>query len=707
MKKMLNIIFVLLFVLSSINAQTAQQLNPEFAKAKKFDTGKMWTFLDPPVDYLKEEYGFTATKEWLEHVRLAALRIPGCSASFISPNGLVMTNHHCTSRTKRAIQKEGENLENLGFYAETLADERKIPNYYVERLELMVDVSDEVTKAFELGKSQEEKVKNREAKIDELVKKYDKETGLKCQISSFYNGGKYAIYGYKRYTDVRMVFIPEPWIGEYGGDPDNFTYPRYDLDMTLLRVYDDNGQPLQTPHHYKWSPNGAQLNEPIFTVGNPGTTRRLKTVAQLEYYRDFQYKNTTFILNTYFDKLGTLQAKYPAKFADYERIKRSVGNSQKSQNGTYLGLLNPNLIARKLDFENKLKAQVNANPELKKKYGNVWDEISKTRTEMRKIGGRINAFTLRQALPMWYDLASKLVNYAKEMKKPEAERNTMFKEARLAETLKRMYPENVDIPLEELKLSIFLEAVEMNLGSKDPLVKLLTNGLKGQDAINYAKSKSLITSKEKFDEFIKMNPDEILKINDVFVKYAVNATDEGKKLLDKAEEINKKESVQENLLGQAMFAIYGTSIPPDANFTLRLSDGVLKKYEYNGTIAPVFTTFFGLYDRYYSHQKEYPWDLPEIWKGKDKEIDLSTGFNFVSTNDIVGGNSGSAIINGKAEVVGLAFDGNIESLNGNFIYMPETNRCVAVASQGMMLALEQVYKAKRLVEELKSGTLVK
>lgn len=702
MKKTFNL-FLMLVLFSGLFFAQNSQLNPEFSKSKKFDTGKMWTFLDIPVDYLKQEYGFEPSKEWAENVRLSALRIPGCSASFISENGLIMTNHHCSSGLKLRVQKEGEDLSEKGFYATTLAEERKVPKYYAERLELMVDVTKEVTEAFESGKDKEEKVKNREAKIAELETKYAKEAGLKCQIVSLYNGGKYAIYGYKRYEDVRLVFIPEPWIGEYGGDPDNFTYPRYDLDMALLRVYDDNGQPLQSKNYFKWSANGPDLNDVIFTVGNPGTTRRLKTVAQLEYYRDVVYRNTTFILNSYFDRLGELQKEFPANFKKYERIKRGIGNSQKSNNGIYVGLLNPSLIERKKDFENKLKAQIFAKPELKKKYSGVWESIEETRAEMRKIGPRINAFSIRFIDPVWFSVAQKLVLYANEMKKNETDRMAQYKSDKLQETLNNIYPAEIDQALEELKLSILLETIELNLGSSDDLYKLLTDGKKGKDAIKYAVSKSIFKSKEIFDEIIKKSSDEILNANDIFIKYCVSAYNENKELQKRSEEINNSESVQENLLGQAMYALYGTSIPPDANFTLRISDGVVKNYDYNGTMAPKFTTLFGLYDRYYSHEKTYPWDLPEIWKGKEKELDLTTPFNFVSTNDIVGGNSGSPIINRNAEIVGLAFDGNMESLIGNFIYMPESNRCVGVSSQIILLALEKVYKAERIYQEIIKG----
>ena len=368
----------LIILLASTQLFLAQ--NKE-VKSDIFDTGKMWTFDFPPINHLKKTYDFTPSKEWFEDVRLSALRIPSCTASFVSGDGLIMTNNHCSTWHRDAVEEEGEDLAETGFYAETLEEERKVSGMFAEQLSFILDVTDEINEVINSGKTDEEKVKNKKEKIDKLVEQYNEETGLKCQFVSLFNGGKYSIYGYKRYEDVRMVFVPEQSIGAFGGNLDNFTFPRYDLDCGFFRVYDDEGKPVNSENYFKFSNVGVQKDEVIFTVGNPGTTNRLKTVSQLEYNRDLTYRNRAFILDGYYSLLGDLKITNPERADEFEKIRNRIGNGQKVFHYMQKGLLDPYLIARKRDFENKIIAKVKADANLNEQYGHIWD-VNKNFHEM-------------------------------------------------------------------------------------------------------------------------------------------------------------------------------------------------------------------------------------------------------------------------------------------------------------------------------------
>jgi Peptidase S46 len=706
MKKLFlnSILFLLFFTfLRPVTAQSDKNLDT--VKSQKFDTGKMWSFDYPPVEYFKQAYDFSTDESWFENVRLAALRLPNCTSSFVSEDGLMMTNHHCARELLDRISKPGEDLTKEGFFAKTLEEERKIPNYYADQLVLIKDVTAEVEKAAQTGANADEKAKNKEAKIKELNDGLTKETGLVSQVVSLFNGAKFSLYGFKRYNDIRLVFIPDMQIAYFGGDFDNFTYPRYNLDCSFFRAY-ENDKPVNPKNYFKFSMDGIKPGEPIFTVGNPGNTQRLKTIAQLEYYRDITYRNSSFLFNTYYDALEKLKSSAPARAAEFEKIKVQIGNSQKVISSIYQGLCDPYLMARKKDFQRKLQEAVWNNPDLKEKYGIVWENIQKTRLEMRNCGPKISAYSLNPFFSSkYFILAKSLIAFAKEIQKPEEQRSAEYKSAKLDSTINALYPANFDKLIEDAKLQMQVDYIRLNLGDDDSIVKNLLGNKKGAEAAQDLLSKSAITDKDAFLKLAKSGADAIMNSSDPFIYFVKETQDKLPELQKQAKEITNTEQVFEDMLGQAIYHVYGTSIPPDANFTLRISDGVLKSWDYNGTKAPLFTTFYGLYDRWYSFNKEYPWDLHERWWKPSPDFDLATPFNFISTNDIVGGNSGSAIINKKAEVVGLAFDGNMESIVGNFIYMPHNNRCVAVDARALVTAIGKVYKADRIADELKNGKI--
>jgi V8-like Glu-specific endopeptidase len=675
--------------------------------AKRFDTGKMWTFEDAPLDYFEKKYNFRPSEEWLSQVRMSALKFATwCTSSFVSEDGLIMTNHHCVDFVTDQIQQENENIKKNGFYAETLEDERPVSRVFVDQLVLIEDVTDEVIEVIESGKTDQEKIEFKQNKISEIEKLYSEESGLRCIVVSLYNGGKYSLYGYKRYTEVRAVFITESEVGLYGGDPDNFTYPRYNLDCAFLRVYDDDGNPLKTENYFKWSPEGAQLGEPLFVVGNPASTKRLKTIAQLEYYKDISYRNNAFVLNGLYNIYQEMMDEAPERKAEFENIFFMISNSAKAVSGQYKGLLDQYLMARKMDFEKKFKAAVMSDPNLKEMYGHLWDAIATARNEFRKYTPTISAYSLNPMITSeYFMIAGSLVDLAKELELPEEQRSDQYKENQLSETIESLFPDNFDELLNRKKLKLQADFITMNLGKDNPLVKKMFGGNDGDKAVLYVLDHSSITNKKDLVELANKGSNAVLNSDDPFIYFMLNTQEQLANYQSIAEEIGKTEDVLEDELGQALFAVYGTSIPPDATFTLRIGDGVMMGYEYNGTEAPTFTTFYGLYDRYYSHKKEYPWDLPEKWLNPSEDFDLETPINFVTTHDIIGGSSGSAVINKNGEIVGLAFDGNIESLPGDFIYTTKANRMVAVASQGMLEALGEIYKARRLTKELEMGKI--
>ena len=571
-RKLLLLLFVLLSPIY-IYSQGTYGVNLDTVKAQKFDNGKMWTFDFPPLDYFQSEYGFRPTQEWLDNVRMSALRFADyCSASFVSEDGLIMTNHHCGRESVSQVEKEGEDLKKDGFTAMKIEDERKVPGLFVDQLIKIIDVTKEIQSAIDKGKDIEEKDDFKFKKTTEIESRYKEGTSVVCQVVSLYNGGVYSAYVYKRYNDVRLVFAPEDNAGFFGGDPDNFTYPRYTLDCTFFRAYDEAGNPLKAKNFFRWSSNGAAPGEPIFVVGNPGSTSRLLTVSQLEFKRDITDPLILNYINNFVDSLYKVIAANPDKEKELNNELFNYTNSQKVYKGTLKGLNDGVLMARKKDFEKKFIQAVNGNEKLKAKYGNVWNDISELVKQKREI-------------------------------------------------------------------------------------------------------------------------------------YEKNKNGDFRTLYRKLQELGTKEEYYNQILGRAIYDVYGTKIPPDATFTLRISDGVIKSYDYNGTMAPPNTTFYGMLDRYFSFEKKYPWDLHQRWLNPPAEFDFGTPLNFISTNDIIGGNSGSPMINKNSEIVGLIFDGNIESMPGEFIYSSDVPTTVSVDSRGLLEAINDMYNLKRIGSELVNGKI--
>ncbi len=692
-------------------SEAPRGVNLDAVQAGPYDTGKMWTFDFPPMDYFAKTYNFNPSKEWFEQARLAALRLPNCSASFVSEDGLVMTNHHCARGPLDLVTREGEKLASDGFYAATLDEERKVPRLHIDQLIMIEDVTADVQKAFDSGKTDAEKVANRMAKIKEIqdnaAMKF-KETSKDSMVFSvvtFYNGGRYSLYGYKRYTDIRIVYAPETDIAFYGGDPDNFTYPRYDFDCSFFRVYDD-GKPLKTKNFFRFSPNGAQDGEAVFVIGNPGSTSRLLTFSQLEFMRDYAYPTTLTMLNDLVKVYSGYVEKHPDTKLKYQTQIFGLANSQKAIGGYLGGLQDPVLMAKKADFEKKFRAAVVGNPTLLAKYGDPWKDIATYQAERTPYFAKVNAYTFRgygrsQALSM----ASEAVEMAYTLKGPEAKIPPTMRGSMLDSTKARMFPRTFVPEIDEQLLALQLKGMEKAFEGKNAAFNALLNGRTPAQAAADIFRTGVTTSRDRLEKLLAGPPDDILHSTDPLITFIVATRDEASSIRGKLAEIGEKLADRVQVLGKAMYEVYGTKIPPDATFTLRIADGVVKGYDYNGTIAPPVTTFYGLYDRYYSFGKKEPWNLPARWVNPPASFNLSTPMDFVSTCDIIGGNSGSPVINKDLQVVGLIFDGNIESLPGNVIFDEVKNRAVAVHSAGLLEGLDQIYKADRLVKELRDGKI--
>lgn len=699
-------VFTAVFFLIANIAFAQQTLSPNTNYLTDF--GKMWTFDDLPLDYFLDEYGFEPTDEWIEKLQKAALQFGGgCSAAFVSEDGLIMTNHHCARGGIVSVQEEGEDLLKDGFYAETLEDERKIERLFVDQLIKIIDVTDKINIAMNQFETDNEKVEAKNEEIKNIENKYSEETGLVAKVVTLYNGGKYSLYLYKRYNDIRLVMAPEFQIASTGWDWDNFTYPRYELDFMFVRAYDENGEPMKVEHFFKYNFEGAVEGEPIFIIGRPGSTNRQLSVAELEYIRDIQNPFMIQYLDEVYNAYFEMFEKYPERESELLNRVMGFGNSRKVFHGRQDGITDETLMNRKKLFEEKLRNIVENDLELNSEYGHLWNRFENLFNEKRELGYKEFLYNLIPwGRPKYLQMAKDLYELVNELNLPNDERKEKFKEDNLKTTLGQIYPEDFDEELERKILRAFVSSVNFELGAENPLTKKLFNGKKGNEAVDYILSNSFLSTREKVLAIAEMSLDEISNQNDPFIYFIENTNDELEEIIEKNKEINQALTVLNQQLGKLIVKIYGDQIPPDATSTLRLSDGVIKGYEYNGTIAPGKTTYYGLYDRYFSFgQKLYPWGLTPNWQTPPDGLELSTPINFAATLDIVGGNSGSSIVNKNGEVIGLVFDGNMESLAGNYLFIPENNRAVAVDSKGLIESLKHVYKTDRLIKELLNGKI--
>ena len=665
----------------------------------------MWTFDNPPVKQLAAKYNFHPTTDWLDHLRLASVRLnDGGSGSFVSPDGLLLTNHHVARGQLQKNSTAEHNYIRDGFYARTQAEEMKSPDLEVNVLVGMENVTDRVQGAAKGIADNAKALKAREASVAAIRKQSQQKTGLRSDVVTLYNGGEYWLYQYKAYTDVRLVFAPEEQAAFFGGDPDNFTYPRYDLDMALFRVY-DNGSPLHTENYLKWNSKGAAPGDLIFISGHPGSTARQNTMAQLLVERDVREPNTIEYLRRRIAAAQQYAAQGPDQAREVGSTIFGLQNSLKVYLGRADALADRRLIAKKQAEEDDFRKKVAANPEWQKEYGGAWDAIAKAQEQVKP---ELRYQIFRRTDSRLFGIALQLVQYAAEMKRSDGERLPQFHEANL-QSLKfqLLSPAPIATGTEKLFMKTALNLAEEKLGNNDPYVQAVLHGgvvdatvnslvdgtklgdvavrkqlMDGGEAAIAASTDPMIVAARRVDPIVRESE---RKIRDTIASVITPA---GEKL------------------GKARFLVYGKDTYPDATFTLRLSYGTVDGYPYNGTVAPPFTTFYGLYDRAGSFSNKAPFNLTPKQEAAQSKVDLTTPVDFVSTGDIIGGNSGSPVVNRDGQLVGLIFDGNIESLAGNYVYDGTSNRAVAVHSAGMIEALRKLYGAGALADELEGQKTV-
>lgn len=660
--------------------------------------GTMWTFDAPPFDYWRRTYGWAPDQKWLDHVRLASVRLPNCSASFVSSRGLVMTNHHCGRSCTASSSPPDSNYVVTGFSAGTLADEKKCAGLYVDQLQSIENVTSRVRAAV-TGTTPAQQDAQRTAVIQQIQTECQQQTQLNCQVVTLYQGGMYSLYRYRRFNDLRLVMAPEESIAFFGGDPDNFTYPRYDLDLTLLRVY-ENGQPYQPTDYLKWSPAGAGEGELVFVVGNPGSTGRLNTVAQMEYLRDVGYPATLAAYKRLLAIYPVLEKTDTSAARRYQNDIFGIANSQKAVTGYRAGLLDTASMATKRAFERELRARVAANPQLQAQYGGAWDAIARAQTELASFSPQLRYYGFGGNSQL-LQLAAGLVRVATEAGKPDSARLTQYRGAGL-ENIKRQIvaPNPIDTAYERMAIAAQLRAAQGELPASDPFLRIALDGKTPEQAAADMVRGTRITDPAVRQQLVTGGLPAITASTDPLIVYARAVDPLARTQLARANALNAIIAANSEKIGQAMFAAYGTNLPPDATFTLRISDGVVKSYPSNGTIAPYKTTFYGLYERSAAFDNKDPFQLPKRWVDRKANLDMSTPYDFVSTNDIIGGNSGSPVINKNAEVVGLVFDSNIEGVSNRFIFSTAIGRTVSVHSRAITEALRKMYDGSRIADEL-------
>ena len=664
--------------------------------------GTMWTFDAPPLDYWRQTYGFAPDQAWLDRVRAASVRLSNCSSSFVSANGLVLTNHHCVRECTVDVSPPDTDYIETGFVAPARRQEKKCPGMYVDELVSIENVTDRVRAAVTATTPAEEATQRTDV-TNRIQTECRTQTGLTCQVVSLYHGGMYSVYRYKRYDDVRLVFVPEEAAAAFGGDPDNFTFPRHDIDAALLRVY-VNDKPHTPAHFLRWSPAGASEGELVFVVGNPGSTGRLNTYAQLEFLRDIGYPTQL----ASFDRALSIFREFSKRDEATQRALQnyvfSLENSQKAITGYRRGLTDSSNMRRKADFESEFRARLAADPKLAI-YSGTYDAIGAAQRELASFDPqrRYHSYGPSPVLAgsRLLVMAGQLVRVDAQAALPDSARLTAFRGNLPASVRAGLLREQaIDTALEIRSLASHLKAAQTELPADDPFLRAALGGRTPEQAAAALVRGSRVGQLAFRKSLLDGGPSAISTSSDPLIVLARAIDPLNRTVVTRTERLNAVISANTGRIGRALFETYGTALPPDATFTLRITDGVVKGYPSNGTFAPYKTTFHGLYDRAASFDNKEPWRLPKRWVEKKDRLDLTTPYNFVSTNDIIGGNSGSPVINRKGEVVGVAFDGNIESLPNRFLFLSDVPRTVSVHSRAITELLRKMYDAPSLADEL-------
>ncbi len=656
----------------------------------------MWLFNQFPKDRVAKKYGFKVTDEFLDHLRLSSLRM-GASASFVSPTGLIFTNHHVASGCIHRVSSAEHNYMADGFYAARPEDEIQCPGMEANVLLRIEDVTKDVSAAITAKTGTPEANQQRLAAIAKIEKDCAAQSGNRCDVVTLHSGALYHLYEYKKYTDIRLVFAPEEAIAFFGGDPDNFTYPRYDLDITFVRAY-ENGKPAGTPHFLKWSKEGPKDGELAFVSGNPGSTDRFITYAQMAYQRDVSYP---MLLDFYGTVIKELKA-YGAKSAENKRVARAklfgAENTFKVRTGEFEGLKDPKLFAGKMQREKALRAAIRKDAKANAELGNAFEEIEKAYSAWR---ARAKEAYFIEAGPRFSDLfgiARTLYRLPVEKAKPNGERLREFTDAAMASLELRLYARTpIENSLEELMLATYFRFVEKELPG-NPVVKAMLQGRTPEQAAAYYVGGTRL---KDIDERKRLaaSIEAVNASKDTMMELA-RILDEPARAIRKEQEdrLEAVERPNSSRIARARFALSGGQDYPDATFTLRLSYGPVKGYK-NAQGKPVSwtTDFAGMYKH---ATGEDPYKLPESFVKAKEFLNPATSLNFVTTCDIIGGNSGSPTVNTKGEIIGIVFDSNYEAMPNRFAYGDTVGRSVHVSAPGIIESLRKVYKAERVLEEL-------
>jgi hypothetical protein len=661
--------------------------------------GKMWTYENPPLAYLEKEYGFKPDQKWLDTLRLGALRLgergnPWCSASFVSPQGLIMTNHHCVRDQIAQIQGGNDWVKN-GFAATALADEVPIPGLTVQQLVAQEDVTAKVDDQLPAGGDAEAIAKKRKENIEAITKAADEaHAGSMHQVVALYEGAVHHLYRYRVFADVRLVCAPHLQTAHYGGDPDNFTFPRWSIDFSFLRAYEGDKPADTSAHYFRWREQGAQENDLVFVPGNPGDTNRQLTVAQLETQRDVEYPLVLAQLKNGMAILKPFAAKNPGILTTV----LSWENSYKAIGGMLGGLHDEKLLGLKKAHEAHFQGAIAADPALTAKYGKVWETLAQLAKRKAAVQPRVAFYVAGYSGVLERGL---LVAQSLDDSLTADERKAAIEQARTMQIGGNQITE-------ALMVDHFVRASEW-LGANDPFLRAVAGEHKddkggvdwqaavkalGRTALGRGRtSRELLTAEDLADRWTKSDDAGVVAARTLWPLMRAAQKEESA--------VNDAIAAQSTLLGQALHAVYGSNVSPDATMTLRFSDGRVLGYEYNGTVAPWATTFYGLFARGVEFGNVYPFDIPQPWLDAEAQIDMKKKVCFASTNDIVGGNSGSCVVDKDLQVVGLIFDGNIESLPNDFYYTQQRARAVSVHTEAIVEALQKVYGMGRVVEELR------
>jgi hypothetical protein len=665
----------------------------------------MWVFNNLPLKQLEEKYGFEPPPGWVDHLRSSAVRFNnGGSGSFVSPDGLLLTNHHIGADTLQKISTKDKDYYKEGYYARTRDQEVKAPDLELNVLAGIKDVTDEVNAKVTKGMDDAAAAKARREAMAEIEKASLDRTGLRSDVVTLYQGGQYHLYTFKKYTDVRLVFAPEFDIAFFGGDPDNFEYPRYDLDVCIFRAYED-GHPARVEHYLKWSERGSKEGDLVFVAGHPGRTDRLNTVAHLQYLRDTGFPLTLRRLR----RREAHLIEYGKRGAEQLRQSKedlfSVQNSRKARNGGLGGLNDPALMGRKEEAERGLRQRIEGDPAKQAKYGAAWGKIEASTRVAKEIAKADDFLERGYAFDsQLFVIARDLVRLAEENAKPNAERLREYGEAGRASLEQKLFSEAPIYPeYEKAKLADSLAFWKETMGDDDPIVQRVLRGRSPREAAEALVDGSKLADVSVRKKIAEGGSGAIAMTDDAMIKLALAVDADARAVRKRREdEVEGVQTAQYALIARAMFEELGETVYPDATFTLRLAFGTVKGYEQDGKTIPAFTTIGGAFAHAEAHGNTPPYELPPSWirAKRERRLRLDVPLNFVSTADIIGGNSGSPVVNRRNEVVGLIFDGNIQSLVLDFGYDDKQARAVSVDSRAIVEALRAVYDAADLAKEL-------